>query len=330
MSSSNSVNYAIRPSKQVERKIIFETLLGMSDQLRFEDYQYVGFGGVWFVDFAMAHRLLGLRSMLSIENDAATAKRAKFNRPYGCVDVRHGDSQKILPTLEYDKRRVLAWLDYDTGLGGPVLDDVATLCRHVKNESVLIVTVNADPLGLPVPDEAPCGRCGGRSDTYEQLATRIRRAASELVPNCIPEKATTMAGYPKFLASILFRQMRQQLRSAGRRGDTLVPMFNVAYRDTSPMVTVGGVVVAADCAQGMTELLRNTRTAEFVREEPQLRIRVPPLTVRERLSLDQAMPRTVSLGQEGVEEMGFRLKAQHIEAYERFYRYHPTFGEVVI
>jgi hypothetical protein len=35
-----------------------------------DEYVYVGFGSVWFQDFILFHRHLGMRDMISIERDA--------------------------------------------------------------------------------------------------------------------------------------------------------------------------------------------------------------------------------------------------------------------
>ena len=78
----------------------------------------------------MAHRYLIIEDMISIEQDEILASRAEFNKPYACVSVIHGDSQTVLSDLDLEKLPLLVWLDYDSSLGGPVLEDLSTLCRR--------------------------------------------------------------------------------------------------------------------------------------------------------------------------------------------------------
>ena len=90
MVSSDYINYAIRPNKAVERKLIFEVLSVLSPVLNLPGYRYIGLGAPWFVDFVMAHRYLLIEDMISIEQDEILASRAEFNKPYACVSVIHG------------------------------------------------------------------------------------------------------------------------------------------------------------------------------------------------------------------------------------------------
>ena len=59
-------------------------------------------------------------------------------------------------------------------------------------------------------------------------------------------------------------------------------------------------------------------------------IGVPPLTFKEKTSLDRLMPRPEAPTEDDVLQLGFMLKPSQIEAYHRFYRYYPMFGEVAI
>lgn len=322
MASSDHVNYAIRPNKAVERRIVFDVLDALSPVLRWPTYRYIGLGAPWFVDFVMAHRVLLISDMVSIEKDSILASRAEFNKPYACVTVEEGDSSSVLDTLELDASPVLVWLDYDTGPDGPVLDDLATLCGQVTAGSVIIVTVNAHRDRLPTHDEQ------GRRCT--RTADGLRAWAGDLVPVEVPRTAEQRSGYPRFLASVLISHMHRQVRVSGRQGEALLPLFNIGYADNAPMITVGGVIATRSQRKSIESALDSELSDDVPDAKRHLVVRVPPLTVKEKAGLDQLLPRDTVPHPEEVEGIGFRLRPSQIEAYCRFYRHYPTFVEVSV
>ena len=138
-----TVNYLLRPNKNVERKLIVDVLKVLRMEFGIDAYTYVGMGSMWFVDFIMAHKELGIRRMISIEGEPSYEDRARFNKPYDCVTVALGDSTKVLPGLGLEAQRSLVWLDYNSDLRGPWRADLEIICSKVPSGSVVIVTVNA-------------------------------------------------------------------------------------------------------------------------------------------------------------------------------------------
>ncbi len=322
MASSDYINFAIRPNKAVERKLIFEVLSVLSPVLNLSGHRYVGLGAPWFVDFVMAHKYLNIRDMISIEKDEYLASRAEFNKPYACVQVIPGDSHIVLPDLHLEEMPLLVWLDYDTSLDGPVLEDLATLCNRVRTGSILIVTVNAHRGRLPTEDE--------HGNEYNDFAERMRALAGDLIPPQIPAKSTQATGYPPFLASLLFAHMHRQVRRAGREADSLLPLFNIGYSDNAPMVTFGGAIVDEQLEVQIKAALEINDLTDFLNEKRHMQIGVPPLTLKEKAGLDQLLPSINPPTDEDVQQLGFRLKPTQIVAYHRFYRHYPMFGEVAI
>ena len=320
MASSDVVNYATRPNKAVERRLVFEVLSALSPSLDLSNYQYVGLGAPWFVDFIMAHKILSISDMVSIERDHVTASRAFYNRPYGCVRVIEGDSFSVLPGLDLEARPLLAWMDYDSGPEGPVLDDLATLLQRACTGSVIVVTLNAHRGRLPTHDE--------EGEEYGGFGDRMRSLFGNLVPQVLPKGAAQTSGYPPYLASVLFRHMHRQIRKSGRNTEDLCALFNIGYEDSAPMVTVGGVITDKGRALALRETVVANGMGKLMDEGRHLRIAVPPLTLKEKWGLDQLLPRDSVPTEEDVERVGFMLKPSQMEAYFRFYRYYPTFGEV--
>ena len=322
MGSADYINYAIRPNKTVERKLIFESLSAIDPIYNFARYRYIGLGALWFVDFVMAHKYLLIEDMISIEKDEYLASRAVFNRPYACVKVEPGESDSVLPHLPLEESPLLVWLDYDTSLDGPVLRDLSTLCQRALSGSVLIVTINAHKKSLPNKD--------ADEQEFESDEARLRYFAGDLIPQTLPKGAMQASKYSAFLASVIFDHMRRQVRKAGRENEQLLPLFNIRYSDNAPMITVGAAIVDEVQAQKTTALIEAKNLVTLMNESNQLSIGVPPLTLKEKASLDQLMPCDPAPTEEAVSQLGFRLKPAQIVSYHRFYRYYPMFGEVAI
>jgi hypothetical protein len=124
--------------------MIVEALRRLDKVARLDSYQYVGFGSIYFTDFSLFHRELGIGSMVSIEHDLANRPRFEFNQPFASVQLEFGESSEVLPTLDW-RQRALVWLDYDSALDAGVPGDVATVVSEAAAGSVLLVTVNAEP-----------------------------------------------------------------------------------------------------------------------------------------------------------------------------------------
>src|SRR4051812_48943425 len=95
-SSSLTINFSLRQNKAIERAIAFDALTAGASLIGAEPV-YVGLGSLWFQDFQMAHRYLGVKTMFSIEGDASIYKRAAFNRPFRTIEVLEGLSDVVVP-----------------------------------------------------------------------------------------------------------------------------------------------------------------------------------------------------------------------------------------
>src|SRR5438128_622831 len=103
MPSFDAINYSLRASKSIQRQLVFEGVRMLQRELHLERLAYVGLGSIWFTDFTMAHKLLGIDDMVSIESHPVGYRRAVFNSPYATVKVREGYSSEVLPALYDDE-----------------------------------------------------------------------------------------------------------------------------------------------------------------------------------------------------------------------------------
>jgi hypothetical protein len=311
MASFESVNYAIRPNKNIERKLIFEALRLLDGSIPLRGYRYVGLGSLWFVDFILAHRYLSISDMVCIEYET-NAERVEFNRPYECIEVRRGITTDVLPSIDLESQPSLIWLDYDTGSEGPILQDIELIASSAKVGTITLVTVNALRDRLPELD------ADGRKLEKEAA---LRLTFGSLVPATLPHGALTRDGYPILLAQMLLAHMDNCIHRSGH-GNKFLPIFNFYYRDGAPMVTVGGIIV--DGLHEHNYLKSGVDVLSWVTSGEQITIQAPPLTVKEKFTFDRLLPRANS---PTAVELGFPLSEEHIAAYHRYYRHYPLFGE---
>src|SRR5580700_2477566 len=116
ISSTERVQFDLRPAKQVERRMFVDALQRLAHAgFQISDYQYTGFGSVYFVDFILLHKLLGIRRMCSVEYKGELRERVVFNRPFKCVKVKMAPASSVIPSLNRDLKHLL-WLDYDCSI----------------------------------------------------------------------------------------------------------------------------------------------------------------------------------------------------------------------
>ena len=313
MPSFDIVNYSLRPSKSIQRQVVFEGMRQLQAQLDFDRMAYVGFGSIWFTDFVLAHKILGIDDMFSIEADEVGFARAVYNAPYATVRVRHGFAKDVLPTLfgdpELTDRPWMAWLDFDYAFDESLRDDVRSLIENAPMNSAVLITFNGHEM-----------KYGAAPDRPE----RLRDLFGSVVPDELPKKACKDERMQETLADLALDFMQSVAAEIARPGG-FVPAFRVIYRDQSPMVTVGGVLPAKGAAGVASTVVRDGSWPG----KPAKPIMAPHLTIREASALQSKLPRADKLSRALVQSLGFDLADEQIEAFETYYRQYPAFAQVI-
>lgn len=316
MPSFDNVNYSLRPNKNVERKLIFEAIQHLGPLFDLPSYQYVGMGSMWFVDFILAHKLLRIEKMISIER-AEHADRADFNKPYGCIEVWPGDTTNLLPDIDYTQPTIF-WLDYDSGLEGPVLQDCRYVAGHAETGSIVLITVNAHYKRLPEKDS---------NDNVMSRIEALKYLIGDLAPSNIKSSNLNKKNYPATVGDLLHRHIKSSLIQAGRNLN-FEPLFHYHYSDNAPMITVGGVFVDDDTQEKMKSCSPKL-TFEHVTGTEVFKVNIPALTQKEKTAIDQMLPAAADIDADTMREtLGFLIEESQIAAYSRFYRLYPIFGEL--
>jgi hypothetical protein len=264
-------------------------------------YEYVGFGGMEFVDFDLIHRELGIRRMTSIELDSRNKDRYEFNAPFADVKIMFDRASAVLPTLLDEAKLRVVWLDYECQLNQEVLQDLGTALRKLLPGSVFLISVNA--MG---PSTA---------------ATRREVFTADVTPERVPEGTTngTLAkwGWSAASHAVLIAEAASEV---ARRtdGSSFKQLFYFRYADGARMLTWGGIVVGPGNLQSY-ELANFSELSQVCLEgEPPREVAPPLLTMREALHLNAQLP-TASV--QALRANG--ISPTDLESYADLYRWYP-------
>ncbi len=236
--SYNELNYLLRPSKQVERKLFIEAFGRLARAGYFaQDYTYLGLGSVYYADFLLFHKYLYIQKMICSEANQAITKRMEFNRPYDFIDLRMTAVSEVIAEIDRKKKH-LAWLDYDYILDGGILADISSLVQALCPRSLLIVTVDAEPR---LPDRTE-DRKLSEKERLDKLHVLLQEQLAPFLPREIKRSELDSTGLPKLFAEVLQGHIPEKL--ADRSGEDLqfFQLFNFAYADGAQMFTFGGLI----------------------------------------------------------------------------------------
>lgn len=361
MPSFDSVNYAVRLRKNIERKLIAELLLSLDKTFAISEYQYIGMGSMWFTDFIVMHRMLGIHTMWSIEK--FSPKRAELNCPFGFIDVVNGDAKNEVPKLLKDDVRSIVWLDYDHDLRDGIVRDLQEIGLHASCGDVFIVTANAH-LGQVKPpslgnisflnstidqylgeglqmgelgQEIPTDRLGPllketltviAKHHTQQTVSEKNRIFQELTQGVIPGSLTNQQfsdkNFPRLVAQALINALDSACRNSGK-SLTFEPIFNFSYQDGAPMVTIGGIAVDENHKNKLRALSLPEKFF-FATGKEQISIDVPNLTPQEKIKLDRLLTRDGPDPAASV--LSLEIAEEAISNYFRFYKQYPLFSEI--
>ena len=305
-----NVQYDLRPSKQVERRMFLDFFRRIASfGVSVEEFRYTGMGSIHFVDHILFHKFLGIGKLVSVERDEDIEQRIKFNRPFECVEIQMMEISEYLPTLSSEERHIV-WLDYDNRLSRAILDDVRSCARLLSVGSFVFVTVDAEP-----PKHS-----SGPADNF----SRYKKLSGDLwAPGWSVRDFETGKLQHRSL-DLLGRAFREGV--AGRPNVNTLPCFSFTYADGHRMATMG-IQLGRDeerldlekvKVQGAEYLVLEFGGAPFC-------IDVPVLTRRERSLLESVMPSNDFTKAQitGIDERNF-------ENFASVYRFLPTYAELLL
>ena len=306
--SYRKINYAIRPAKNIERKMMAEAFASLRSFCRVSAYRYIGFGSTFFSDFTLFHRQLGIQSMISIEGRIEDQERFQFNKPLGCIGFEFGQSSEVLPTLDWVNIPTIIWLDYDKAIDRQKLNDVKYVVANLCPGSVWAVTVRA--------------KAGDFGANPKARLAGLKRAMPDSVPSLVLSDLSQKS-FPRVVQRIVGANVtevvsqRNAALSVGRRFD-YEQLFFFEYNDGTPMVTVGGILMLD--GQRASFNTCDFKSLDFCRSgNDPYKIRVPSLTYKELRHLETMLPSS--------EATSPGVPVEDVADYGKVYRYFPKFVE---
>ena len=312
--SFTAVNYSLRPSKTIQRSLVFEGLRRLQDKIDWSQALYVGMGSIWFTDFILAHKILGVRKMVSVEANLIGYRRARFNKPYRFVQVKRGFSHDALPSLlrqvRYANVPHIIWLDYDGELDEGKVDELRVRAAAATDDSVLLFTLDASPKKYGANPRQRLERLG------QLFGTRVVRA--------LQRRDVEDASLSQTLGSLL-KDLIANVSRRSAKSNECVPAFLIPYRDKAPMVTVGAVFPAPSRLSRVKRMIE----AEGWNGFPSEPVVAPHLTGKEVATLQAALPANDDRTRTDVQDLGFDLERNQLRAFQEYYRYYPSFAQII-
>ncbi|WP_347555544.1 O-methyltransferase [Robbsia sp. KACC 23696] len=310
--SFESINYMLRPNKNVERKLIASTLLRIQAEFSIRDYRYVGFGSMWFSDFILMHKIVGISDMVTIEGEISRSKRVEFNKPFGCINVKMGKAETVLGDV-IDEKNSVVWLDYDGPLKSALTGDLEIAIGAMSPGSIFLVSVNAmvDQLKGHIVDESPLSPAEYLAEICD--SDSMLSQASRLTRN----------DFPSLVAEILHDRVKATILSL-KPGCEYQPIWTFSYADEAQMLTIGGMIVDKSSAERLART--NVFDLPYASRDAIFEVSIPVLTEKEKRALDRHLP---SENKILAKNLDFELKQKEIDAYQAFYLEYPVFNELV-
>lgn len=318
MGSYESINYILRPSKQIERKIFIETLLRLSKiDYHISEYTYLGMGSIHYADFLLFHKNLLINKLICVEEDEIP-NRMEFNKPYNFIELHCPKTlSKYITTMDVNTL-FFAWLDYDGYLSKIELDDIRSIIHKLKPGSILTITIQADPKNL----SKLVGQEEWNKLKSEEREARKLEEVKKLIGSYYSDEIKLVNLGFNNLPILYSKALLNYINSfVFKREDlSFYPLFNFKYYDGIQMITIGGIIDKTDTEKRkqLSELL----VVPF--GEIPIEISVPPLTIKEKHWLEKNVVKNNADPRDH-----FELADKLIENFKLFYKQYPVYNELL-
>ena len=181
-------------------------------------------GGFRYIDFLLAHRILGITTFISIEHDKSIIPRCKFNQPFTSIKIHKGTTFEFLNEIGLEEPSIV-WFDYEMGVCENLLEEVSLLASKARPGSFVFVTASAR-----LAKEVSESDDARRKDYYER---QIGSYAGGLSPQSFSKEH-----FPPTVARLLSTFFISGF--GGRTDGAFYPFLRVVYKDSTWMATAGG------------------------------------------------------------------------------------------
>nr|MCK4930045.1 hypothetical protein [Nanoarchaeota archaeon] len=238
------------------------------------------------------------------------------NKPFSCIKMKYGQSNAILPNLNW-KVRSIVWLDYDYTLNNSILKDIRQVFSSVKVGSVVIITVDAN-----IKDEF-----GKEVEEGKMLEALKANVGPGKVPVDISENGLNGWNIAKIFKRIISSEIKKTVtdKNGGQPdGNKFIynQLYNFCYDDGTRMLTVGGILYDEKTSKLFAQCCFNE--LKFIRtSNDPYNIIVPKLTLQEVKLLNKSLPGKFH------KDSGFILEKYRLD-YKKIYQFFPHFFETEV
>lgn len=319
MSSFRKINYSLRPAKYAERKMMGELFRRLAAFAPLEEYRYVGLGSVWFADFSLYHKALGIADMVSIERTTGSRARFEANRPFN-IQMKFMPTTQALPELDWTKRSIV-WLDYDGVLSPEILLDARLVSGSCRSGTIIAISVNcgrADEVNVAEND--PSG-----PSALERFRETFGRGR---VSSDVADDDLMGSRFGRLTRDIILSEIEEAVARRNGQGDpqcSFAQLVSFYYRDDAPMTTVVGVLYDEPERESFEKCYFDE--LDFLRSGDRLiDIQVPKLTIKELRYLENQLP--LAQGQDL--QLQGDIPQRDANAFAKLYRYLPNFATLEV
>jgi hypothetical protein len=328
--SGGNVPYHLRQNKAIDRNIFADLLVRLTRYVDLIDYTYIGFGGPFMEDFKLMHSYVGIKKMISIEENSKVLARQKFNKPLSNIDCELKSSSDFITDYEFEGGTII-WLDYASSRQlGSQFDEFHQLLTKLHPLDIVKITLNANANSLGDAQAATAAGLPLNEVRLNKLKSRIGRH----LPSDIAEEQMHGDKYPGVLSQALLLTADRAM--AGKPGYYFQPLASFAYADTHKMLTFTGIILPSGNAEIRSFYKRTglRRWSHAIPRDTRPRsIVVPELSIRERLYIDSMLPK--KRAKTIHKRLGFLLGRDEteslngVEDYVRYYREYPYFSKIL-
>lgn len=317
-------SYLLRPNKAVDRLLFADLLDRVDASLGIgEQFTYVGMGGTYMEDFRLLHERFPRMKMVSLEERPQVSLRQRFNRPHSAIRFLTQSSQQWIEQNLPSTSRHVVWLDFQGKNRHDQISQFQSLVAGAVKPSILRIT-------LDVSNET----LGGKTTPKEKL-DRLKSQLGHLLPKELTVEDFVERGLEDILRDVVFRAASQALKNQPIA--RFQPLLVVSYKDTNRMLTITGLLSNRDQVEPIVEKsgLREWDYS-WLKTNDTLKIDLPELSARERLSLNQMLPAKATKVSHIHKTFGFWLSDEEQESeamlsnYIQFARHYPQFARVSV
>ena len=328
------VSYHLRQNKAVDRMLFIDLLSKLNRYIPIPSYEYIGFGGAFLEDHKLIHSHFGNMNLTSIEMDDHVWERQKFNLPLNCIKRAKTRSNDFIDSFNPSNPSII-WLDYaNPNERRDQLMELQRLLPKLDNNDVVKITLNANPQTiLPDSETKPDGKRYTQDEALPIRLDRLNKKLGDYLPQNVTPNEMTKKKFPSVLCRAIEYAANKGMES--RRSKSIFqPLTAFSYADSEhQMLTVTGIILERN---KITEFFKKTNVKKWKLATSKWgefqEIKVPSLTVREKMFLDQMLPNSTASAIHKKLKFQFDKKENEslevINSYKKYYRYYPNFQKV--